>query len=106
MALNSSWTIWRVDNRRRAALLRPTIRAEGSQIWASWNPRRKTDAIDEFLRQRRPDNAIIVRSSWRDNPWFTPELEDERQLDLKLYPERYDHFWEGEYAKASRVPIS
>jgi hypothetical protein len=72
----------------------------------SCNPRRKTDAIDEFLRQRRPDNAIIVRSSWRDNPWFTPELEEERQLDLKLYPERYDHFWEGEYAKASRVPIS
>jgi phage terminase large subunit len=87
-------------SQRSLALLRPTIRAEGSQIWASWNPRRKTDAIDEFLRQRRPDNAIIVRSSWRDNPWFTPELEEERQLDLKVYPERYDHIWEGEYAKA------
>jgi phage terminase large subunit len=34
------------------------------------------------------------------NPWFTPELEEERQLDLRLYPERYDHIWEGEYAKA------
>lgn len=41
-----------------------------------------------------------MRSSWRDNPWFTPELQEERQLDLKLYPERYDHIWEGEYAKA------
>ena len=40
-------------SQRSLALLRPTIRAEGSQIWASWNPRRKTDAIDEFLRQRR-----------------------------------------------------
>jgi phage terminase large subunit len=27
---------------RSLALLRPTIRAEGSQIWASWNPRRKS----------------------------------------------------------------
>jgi phage terminase large subunit len=80
--------------------LRPTIRTAGSEIWVSWNPRRKTDAIDEFPRQRRPDNAIIVRSSWRDNPWFTPELEEEHQLDLKLYAERYDHIWEGEYAKA------
>src|SRR5260370_25547572 len=87
-------------SQRSLALLRPTIRAAGSEIWASWNPRRKTDAIDEFLRQRKPDNAIIVRSSWRDNPWFTPELEEERQLDLRLYPERYDHIWEGEYAKA------
>ena len=87
-------------SQRSLALLRPTIRAPGSEIWASWNPRRKTDAIDEFLRQRKPDNAIMVRSSWRDNPWFTPELEEERQLDLKLYPERYDHIWEGDYAKA------
>jgi phage terminase large subunit len=87
-------------SQRSLALLRPTIRAAGSEIWASWNPRRKTDAIDEFLRQRKPDNAVIVRSSWRDNPWFTPELEEERQLDLKLYPERYHHIWEGEYAKA------
>jgi len=30
---------------RSLTLLRPTIRAEGSEIWASWNPRRKTDAI-------------------------------------------------------------
>jgi len=87
-------------SQRSLALLRPTIRAAGSEIWASWNPRRKTDAIDEFLRQRKPDNAIVVRSTWRDNPWFTPELEEERQLDLKLYPERYDHIWEGDYAKA------
>jgi len=87
-------------SQRSLALLRPTIRVGGSQIWASWNPRRKTDAIDEFLRQRRPENAVVVRSNWRDNPWFTAELEEERQLDLKLYPERYEHIWEGEYAKA------
>ena len=87
-------------SQRSLALLRPTIRTAGSEIWASWNPRRKTDAIDEFLRQRRPNNAIVVRSTWRDNPWFTPELEEERQLDLKLYPERYEHIWEGEYARA------
>ena len=27
---------------RSLALLRPTIRVEGSEIWASWNPRRKS----------------------------------------------------------------
>ena len=27
-------------------------------------------------------------------------LEAERQLDLKRWPERYDHIWEGGYAKA------
>lgn len=85
---------------RSLSLLRPTIRTEGSEIWAGWNPRRKTDAIDAFLRAKNPDNAIVVQANWRDNPWFPKVLEEERQLDLKIYPERYDHIWEGAYATA------
>jgi phage terminase large subunit len=85
---------------RSLTLLRPTIRVPGSQIWASWNPRRKTDAIDEFLRQLKPAGATVVQANWRDNPWFPKVLEDERQTDLKLYPDRYEHIWEGAYAKA------
>jgi phage terminase large subunit len=87
-------------SQRSLALLRPTIRAPGSEIWASWNPRRKSDAIDDFLRQKRPESALVVKANWRDNPWFPPELEAERQLDLKLYPDRYAHIWEGDYARA------
>jgi phage terminase large subunit len=86
---------------RSLALLRPTIRTEGSQIWFSWNPRRKTDAVDQFLREKKPSNAIVVKTSWRDNPWFTAELEAERQLDLDQYPERYAHIWEGDYIRAT-----
>jgi hypothetical protein len=57
------------------SLLRPTIRAPGSEIWASWNPRRKSDAIDDFLRARSrrarssssPTGATIrgSRKSWK-----------------------------------------
>jgi phage terminase large subunit len=85
---------------RSLSLLRPTIRAPGSEIWASWNPRRKVDAIDEFLRAKKPDSAAVVNANWRDNPFWSQELEDERKLDLALYPERYDHIWEGAYATA------
>lgn len=85
---------------RSLIMLRPTIRAEGSEIWASWNPRRKTDAIDEFLRGNKPTNAAVVEANWRDNPWFPKVLEEERKLDLERYPERYDHIWEGGYARA------
>ena len=85
---------------RSLSLLRPTIRDEGSELWANWNPRRKSDAIDDFFRRRNPPNAVLVKANWRDNPWFPKVLEDERQLDLKVYPERYDHIWEGDYAKA------
>lgn len=85
---------------RSLTLLRPTIRKEGSEIWASWNPRRKTDAIDEFLRGQQPEGAIVVEANWRDNPWFPDVLEAERRLDKELYPDRYDHIWEGGYAQA------
>ncbi|MBR1229414.1 phage terminase large subunit [Bradyrhizobium sp. AUGA SZCCT0176] len=85
---------------RSLSLLRPTIRAERSELWASWNPRRKSDAIDDFLRTRQPPGACVIKASWRDNPWFPSVLEEERQLDLSLYPDRYDHIWEGDYIGA------
>jgi phage terminase large subunit len=85
---------------RSLSLLRPTIRVENSELWFGWNATRKSDAVDEFLRAKKPHNALVVKANWRDNPWFPAVLEEERQLELKLYPERYDHTWEGGYAKA------
>jgi PBSX family phage terminase large subunit len=85
---------------RSLSLLRPTIRAECSELWASWNPRRRSDAIDDFLRARQPPGAIVVDANWRDNPWFPSVLEQERKLDLSLYPDRYQHIWEGDYIRA------
>ena len=41
-----------------------------------------------------------MKANWRDNPWFPSVLEHERNLDLKTYPDRYHHIWEGDYAKA------
>src|SRR3954468_17171548 len=85
---------------RSLSLLRPTIRAKGSELWARWNPRRKSDALDDFLRTRQPPRAIVIKASWRDNPWFPSVLEEERRLDLSLYPDRYDHIWVGDYIGA------
>jgi phage terminase large subunit len=87
-------------SQRSLSLLRPTIRTEGSQLWANWNPRRKSDAIDDFLRAKKPDNAVVVQANWRDNPWFPNVLDEERRLDFEIYPERYAHIWEGDYARA------
>lgn len=81
------------------SLLRPTLRAEGSELWFGWNPRRKTDPVDVMLRGvEKPTGAVVVQANWRDNPWFTAELEQERQDCLRMQPEQYDHIWEGGYA--------
>lgn len=79
-------------------LLRPTLRAEGSELWFSWNPRRKTDPIDAMLRgEQKPTGAVVIKANWRDNPWFTKELEQERQDCMRMQPDQYDHIWEGGY---------
>ncbi|MCK4621297.1 MAG: phage terminase large subunit [Desulfuromonadales bacterium] len=82
-------------------LLRPTIREKGSEIWASWNPRRKTDSIDMLLRgEDLPTGSSIVRANWSDNPWFPDELEQERQDDLRLAPDGYNNVWDGGYVES------
>jgi phage terminase large subunit len=84
---------------RSLSLLRPTIRAESSEIRFSWNPRRKTDPVDALLRgEALPTGAVVVRANWSDNPWFPSVLEQERRDCLKNEPEQYPHIWEGEYA--------
>lgn len=83
-------------------LLRPTIRAKGSEIWFSWNPRRKTDPVDAMFRgEEIPTDAVVVKANWRDNPWFTAELELERQDCLRMQPDQYDHIWEGGYVSVA-----
>lgn len=79
-------------------MLRPTIRAPGSQRWWSWNPRRKVDPVDVMFRGAEiPTGALVVQANWRDNPWFTNELEQERLDCLRMQPDQYDHIWEGGY---------
>ncbi len=80
-------------------LLRPTLRAPGSQLWWSYNPRLKTDPVDMMFTGELPSDTILVTANWRDNPWFTEELERERLDCLRLQPDLYEHIWEGDYIR-------
>lgn len=83
---------------RSLQMLRPTIRKEGSELWFSWNPRRKTDPVDAMLRGAEvPTGAIVVQANWSDNPWFPAVLEQERQDCLRADPDQYGHVWNGDY---------
>lgn len=81
-------------------LLRPTLRANGAERWFSWNPRRKIDPVDVMFKgAEKPTGAKYVRANWRDNPFFTAELERERQDCLRMQPDQYEHIWEGGYVQ-------
>jgi len=82
-------------------LLRPTLRAPGSELWFSWNPRHKSDPVDVMFRgEEKPTGSVCIEANWRDNPWFTAELEQERLDCLRMQPDQYDHIWEGGYVTA------
>lgn len=90
---------------RSIALIRPTIRWENkrlgltSELFWSWNPTRKSDAVDMMFRGGEPpSNSAVVKANWSDNPWFPSVLEQERLDCLRTQPDQYPHIWEGDYA--------
>lgn len=92
------WEEAHTATQRSVNLLRPTIRASGSQMWWSYNPALKTDPVDVMFRgPEKPTGSVVVTANWRDNPWFTAELEQERKDCMRLQPDQYDHIWEGGY---------
>ena len=87
-------------------LLRPTLRKETSELWFSWNPRHATDPIDTLLRSEdTPPSAIVVRTNWRQNPWFPDVLRREMEWDRRVDPEKWEHVWEGEYEQHSEARV-
>lgn len=78
-------------------LLRPTIRKAGSELWFSWNPRHRTDAVDVFFRKNPHPDAVCVRVNWRDNPWFPEVLRKEMLHDKATDEVAAEHVWEGAY---------
>ena len=81
-------------------LLRPTMRAPGSQLWWSYNPLLESDPVDVMcMGEEKPSGLVVVTANWRDNPWWTAELEQERLDCLRMQPEQYKHIYDGDYQK-------
>jgi phage terminase large subunit len=92
-------------SQRSLDLLRPTIRKPDSELWFSWNPDKKTDPIDVFLRDNAPPGAIVVKANYRDNPWLPDVLLDELEYDQRRDPDKFAHIWLGEYQKNSEARV-
>jgi phage terminase large subunit len=92
-------------SQRSLDLLRPTIRKPESEIWFSWNPRNDTDPVDAFFRKAKPPDAALVRSSYRDNPWFPDVLRREMEWDRAHDADKYAYVWLGEYEQHSEARV-
>ena len=81
--------------KRSWSILIPTIRKDDSEIWVSFNPELDTD--DTYVRfvVKPPPETVLIRMSWRDNPWFPEILRKEKDHLQKVDPEEYENVWEG-----------
>lgn len=74
----------------------PTIRAAGSEIWFSFNPRAETDAVYQRFIVNKDARALCIKVNYYDNPFLPDELLQEAMLCRKLFPLRYRAIWLGE----------
>jgi hypothetical protein len=81
---------------RSWTILIPTIRKDDSEIWISFNPELETDPTYQRFIANKRDDAIIVKTSYKDNPWFNDVMEAERLHCLKTDPEGYKNIWDGD----------
>lgn len=111
-------------------VLTPSIRSSASsnedgdtppEIWITMNRGSKKDAVAKKYLSRaekqlaktgyyEDDLIMVIQVNWDENPWFPPELEQERQDDLaNLTYAEYRHIWEGDYydeVKGSIIPVA
>lgn len=87
--------------------LLPTVRADDSEIWISWNPENEGSPTDvRFRKTDLGDDGVIVEVNADDNPWFPDVLRLERERDRRnLPPEEYAWIWEGAYRQLSEAQI-
>jgi phage terminase large subunit len=78
----------------------PTVREEVSEIWVTWNPKRKKSATHKRFREDPPPQSKIVQMNWRDNPWFPAKLDQKRLNDKVKRPDQYEYIWEGDFVSA------
>src|SRR5690348_14378215 len=82
-------------SKRSWDILEPTIRAPGSEIWATFNPDMDTDeTYQRFVVNPSPEvKAVFI--NWYDNPWRSQVLDAARERMKLTAPDDYEHIYGG-----------
>jgi len=86
--------------------LEPTIRAPKSEIWCIWNAKLENSPVDKRFIKNPPDNALVAKLNYSDNPWFPSVLETQRLRDMEIMDaSTYRHVWDGAYLKNDEATV-
>jgi phage terminase large subunit len=76
------------------AILEPTIRAAGSELWFTFNPNSIDDAMYDYVVRPRP-SSIVAKVNFNSNPFFPSELKNLMEDCRANDPDAYDWIWLG-----------
>ncbi|MBL0878075.1 PBSX family phage terminase large subunit [Serratia marcescens] len=80
-------------------ILSPTVRANKSEVWVSFNPREETDPTYAMMTRHQEDppdgGAIIRKVNYCDNAFFPEVLRQEMEYCKRIDFEAYEHIWLG-----------
>jgi phage terminase large subunit len=87
-------------------ILIPTIRADDSRFYFTWNPSLDTDAVYHRYVLNRREDVKDIEANYLHNPWFPKVLEVERKADLgRLDQDMYSHIWDGKVLPAQQGAV-
>ena len=86
-------------------MLIPTIRKTLSEIWLSFNPTEEKAATYQRFVVNPPPDTVLIKTTWRDNPFFPEVLKRERDYMWRIDPDRARHIWDGECRSQSQASI-
>jgi phage terminase large subunit-like protein len=85
-------------------ILIPTIvRKEGAEIWATFNPDQEDDYVYKRWVLGSDPHAWVCAINWRDNPWLSEAMNDERKALKAANDDLYMHVWEGKPRSAAGI---
>tara|TARA_B100000408_G_scaffold130853_1_gene115931 strand:+ start:4008 stop:5363 length:1356 start_codon:yes stop_codon:yes gene_type:complete len=78
------------------AIIDPTIRKEGAEVWILWNPDLQTDFVQAKLPKLLGDDCIIRHINYDQNPFLSRTARRKAERLKEADPEAYNHIYLGQ----------
>ncbi len=92
---NQSWKDLIPTIRKEQCYIHSDSEPSWSEIWVSFNPELEEDPTYERFIKKTPSNAIVVQTTYKDNPWYpAPLMQEVEDLKASNFDE-YLHVYEG-----------
>ena len=71
------------------------MRKPGSKLFITFNPELDTDETYKHFVLHPPPDSVLIKTSYRDNPWLSDEAIADMRYLKETDPDEFEHVYEG-----------